>query len=208
MCWRRRRQSCGRATTQLGGGSREWRRRRRRGGGGVVEEATPAARRPPVPRRVRRRAADDDDGLFTGRHDQLDARAAARAAGRRLLRRALLPHDRHGRSRQPRRLVQAPQPTGRLRRRRSNLQTLCCRDVQAFSALALLVGCQEQHAACKCSVMRCWRGYLSGARCRLFAYGPADATAILKPHRLVSHLNPDCFYLSDTDVYPGWKRGR
>jgi len=23
----------------------------------------------------------------------------------------------------------------------------------------------------------CWRGYLSGARCRLFAYGPADATA-------------------------------
>jgi len=26
-------------------------------------------------------------------------------------------------------------------------------------------------------VMRCWCGYLSGARCRLFAYGPADATA-------------------------------
>jgi len=25
-------------------------------------------------------------------------------------------------------------------------------------------------------VVRCWRGYLSGARCRL-AYGPADATA-------------------------------
>jgi len=23
--------------------------------------------------------------------------------------------------------------------------------------------------------MRCWYGYLSGARCRLFAYGPADA---------------------------------
>jgi len=28
--------------------------------------------------------------------------------------------------------------------------------------------------------MRCWCGYLSGARCRLFAYGPADATAIPK----------------------------
>ena len=27
-------------------------------------------------------------------------------------------------------------------------------------------------------VMRCWRGYLSGARCRWFACGPADATAI------------------------------
>jgi len=30
--------------------------------------------------------------------------------------------------------------------------------------------------------MRCWCGYLSGARCRLFAYGLADATAIPKPH--------------------------
>jgi len=26
-------------------------------------------------------------------------------------------------------------------------------------------------------VMRCWRGYLSGARCKWFAYGPADVTA-------------------------------
>ena len=32
-----------------------------------------------------------------------------------------------------------------------------------------------------CWVMRCWRGYLSGARCRLFAYGPAYATASQKP---------------------------
>ena len=30
-------------------------------------------------------------------------------------------------------------------------------------------------------VMRCWCGYLSGARCRLFAYGPADATASQNP---------------------------
>ena len=29
--------------------------------------------------------------------------------------------------------------------------------------------------------MRCWCGYLSGARCRLFAYGPADATASQNP---------------------------
>jgi len=28
---------------------------------------------------------------------------------------------------------------------------------------------------------RCWCGYLSGARCRLFAYGPADATASQNP---------------------------
>ena len=46
-----------------------------------------------------------------------------------------------------------------------------------FSALTLLVGRQEGHPACKKNwVVRCWRGYLSGVRCRL-AYGPADATA-------------------------------
>jgi len=28
-------------------------------------------------------------------------------------------------------------------------------------------------------VARYWHGYLSGARCKLFAYGPADATATL-----------------------------
>jgi len=57
--------------------------------------------------------------------------------------------------------------------------------------------------------MRCWCGYLSGARCRLFAYGPADATAIPKPCHLLTHLNPDYFYLSGT-VLPrlSWKRGR
>jgi len=46
----------------------------------------------------------------------------------------------------------------------------------AFSALTLLVGRQEGHPACKKRVVGCWRGYLSGARCRL-AYVPADASA-------------------------------
>jgi len=47
----------------------------------------------------------------------------------------------------------------------------------AFSALTLLVGRQEGHPACKILVVvGCWRGYLSGARCRL-KYGPADAAA-------------------------------
>ena len=40
----------------------------------------------------------------------------------------------------------------------------------------------------------------SGARCRLFAYGPADAAAIPKPHHLLPHFNPDWFYLSGTEV--------
>ena len=35
--------------------------------------------------------------------------------------------------------------------------------------------------ACKKWVMRCWCGYLSGPRCTLFAYGPADATASQNP---------------------------
>jgi len=47
----------------------------------------------------------------------------------------------------------------------------------AFSALTLLVGQQEWHLACKTLLVRYWQGYLSGARCKWFAYGPADATA-------------------------------
>jgi len=43
--------------------------------------------------------------------------------------------------------------------------------------LTLLVGRQEEASVCKNSVMRCWRGCLSAARCTWFAYGPADATA-------------------------------
>ena len=46
----------------------------------------------------------------------------------------------------------------------------------AFSALTLLVGRQEGHPVCKKLSGGCWRGYLSGPRCRL-ACGPADATA-------------------------------
>ena len=77
-----------------------------------------------------------------------------------------------------------------------------------FSALTLLVVRQEEHPACINRVMSCWCGYLSGAMCRLFACGPADATAVPKPHILLPRLNPDWFYLSDTGL-PGlsWKRG-
>jgi len=40
--------------------------------------------------------------------------------------------------------------------------------------------------------VRCWHGYLSGARRRL-AYSPADAIAI---HCLLLQQNPDWFYFS------------
>ena len=71
----------------------------------------------------------------------------------------------------------------------------------AFSALTLLVWRQEGHPACKNRVVGCWRGYLSGARCRL-AYGRADATAT---HCLLVQKNPDWFYLSGTSS-PGSSR--
>ena len=51
----------------------------------------------------------------------------------------------------------------------------------AFSVLMLLARCHKEHPACKHWVIRCWCGYLSGARWALFAYGPADATASQNP---------------------------
>ena len=34
----------------------------------------------------------------------------------------------------------------------------------------------------------------------MFAYGPADAAAIPKPHHLLPHINPDWFYFSATGL--------
>jgi len=49
---------------------------------------------------------------------------------------------------------------------------------------------------------------MSGDRCKLFAYDPADATAIPKPHHLL-HLSPDWFYLFGTCLPRlSWERGR
>ena len=74
----------------------------------------------------------------------------------------------------------------------------------AFSALTLLVGVRKSIWPAKIRVMGCWFSNLSGARCRLFAHGPADATAI----RLLPHLNPDWFYFSGTGLARlSWKRG-
>ena len=47
----------------------------------------------------------------------------------------------------------------------------------SLCALTLLV---RERPACKNWMMQCWHGYLSGARCRLFACVPADATTISK----------------------------
>ena len=75
-----------------------------------------------------------------------------------------------------------------------------------FSALTLLVGRQGEHPACEHCMMRCWCGCVSGARCRLFAYGPADATAIPKNPVISTNLNPDWCYLSGTGLHRlSWK---
>jgi len=65
-----------------------------------------------------------------------------------------------------------------------------------------LVGRQEEHATCKrlSGGVLVWLTYMSGARCRLFAYAQADATAIAKPHRLLPRLKPDWFYFSGTGL--------
>jgi len=57
--------------------------------------------------------------------------------------------------------------------------------IYPFSALALLVGWQEGHPACKNLSGGVLAWLFSGARCRL-AYGPADATATAT-HYLLFH---------------------
>jgi len=69
-----------------------------------------------------------------------------------------------------------------------------------FSALTLLVGRQEEHPACNKLSEGCRRGYLSGACCKWFAYGPPDATSA--PSSLAS-LSPDWFNLSVAGLAAG-----
>jgi len=76
----------------------------------------------------------------------------------------------------------------------------------AFSALTLFVGWQEGNPACRNRVVRYWHGYLSGMRCKWFAYGPADATAT--PSSLAP-VKSRMVYLSGAGL-PRlfWKKGR
>jgi len=75
------------------------------------------------------------------------------------------------------------------------ISSLFIRFFTAFGALTLLAGHLEEHPVCKklseevlvCVVIRLERG----ADC--LRNGPADATAIPKPHNLLPRLNPDWF---------------
>ena len=58
-----------------------------------------------------------------------------------------------------------------------NMLVAVCKGMQAVKLCTNKI--LQFHLSCRCQLMQvvgCWRGYLSGARCRL-AYGPADATA-------------------------------
>jgi len=55
----------------------------------------------------------------------------------------------------------------------------------ALSALTLLVGRREGHLVCKNWVMKCWCGYVSGVRCKWFAYGLANAMPPPSHHLLL-----------------------
>ena len=50
-------------------------------------------------------------------------------------------------------------------------------------------------------MLGCWRGYLSGARCKSFACGPADATAIISSLASLKFSMFDLTFL--VLVYPG-----
>jgi len=64
-----------------------------------------------------------------------------------------------------------------------NIGTVFTYFTYVFFVCSLLVGpgVRKRIRPVKNRVMRCCCGYLSGARCRLYAYGPADATAIQNP---------------------------
>jgi len=59
----------------------------------------------------------------------------------------------------------------------------------AFSALTLLVGRQEEHPACKklSGEVLVWLSVWNEVQ--MFAYGPADAAAVPKPHQLLPRLS-------------------
>jgi len=89
---------------------------------------------------------------------------------------------------------------------RKKLVTVWSHNVALNSTLTLLVGQQERHPACRNWVVRYWHGYLCGARCKWFAYGPADAT--VTPSSLAA-VKSRMVYLSGAGLPRlSWRKGR
>ena len=78
----------------------------------------------------------------------------------------------------------------------------------AFSASALLVGCQEEHPACKklSGEVLVWLSVWKVVH--IVCIWSSWCRYIPKPHHLLPHLNPDWFYLCGTGLLRlSWKRG-
>ena len=63
------------------------------------------------------------------------------------------------------------------RRKVVKQKTKCIRAIQHNISPWVLWHCWKSIRPVNNWVMRCWRGYVSGVRCKRFAYGPAYATA-------------------------------
>jgi len=77
-----------------------------------------------------------------------------------------------------------------------------CSRLQCFDAVGWAA---EGHPACKNWVVRYWHGCLSEARCKWFAYGPADATATSS---FLAPVKSRMVYLSGAGLPRlSWKKG-
>jgi len=83
--------------------------------------------------------------------------------------------------------------------------------MNSFSALSSVLWCcwlsgMKRIWPVKNSVIRYWRGHLSGARCKWFAYGTADATATPSP---LAPVKSRMVYLSGAGISRlYWEKGR
>ena len=72
--------------------------------------------------------------------------------------------------------------------------------LQCFDAVGWAVWRASDLSKLSAEVLASWRGYLSGARCKWFAYGPADSTAT--PSSLAP-IKSRMVYLPGAGLYPG-----
>jgi len=81
--------------------------------------------------------------------------------------------------------------------------------LHCVGALTLLVGRQEEHLACKNWEFGCWVWLSVCSEVQIVCIWSSWCHCHPKPRHLLSHLNPDWFYLSVIGLPRlTWKRGR
>jgi len=81
-----------------------------------------------------------------------------------------------------------------------------CAGISSDIDILKCFGQQQVHPACKNWVVRYWHFYLSGARCKWFAYSPADATAT--PSSLATVKSRMIYHSGVSLPRLSWKKGR